>query len=596
MYCIDIEGIGMNALSRYFKSKGYKVSGYDKTPSGLTGQFDITMKKADVERADWILMSSINVILSRRGISLHIKHINDKSMVFRKALILDKDFGVCGENAIFVMVKHLPINNAMISRSIPINLADKLLNDPQFENEFVSMPTLIKFVKIWLTTNKRPKDDYSVSETCRTCYEIVKWNAGLPETDSRKKNLSDSTFWKSLEKLLETYCDTWLSEDEGRAYQQALLTAKYEKDFPKKVKWKIETFCNDRRNWLGLAKNDDIIKDMYQRVCIVLYEDDKKVIKAISQPGALWGYLQTIVKNLFNPAIPKLFFTESFIRNRKKKKGEKIACSYAHLSLYSWSPSELEGILLGEQLYDKRVCPLLRSLIEKYYKPWEENSPGGNIGKYNNDIKDQLRVLFDSIREEREKENKSFPLYSVGLSYDCTAHQSYQRTTEPSSALREIYTPGEELPPDPKPDDGPEPAPDWISYTPLSNTQALGILDEIFSQNDDSEVVRVYRIACYFETRLYKAGRDSDLSKRYAYKLEDLKVFSSECERGSKSYMKNWTIANDKTEEEYTKGAKKAIKENRINNEELFSVIKFFRNCDFIDLYNKEKNTHYDHI
>ncbi len=36
VYFIGIGGIGMSALARYFKCKGYAVSGYDKTPSDIT--------------------------------------------------------------------------------------------------------------------------------------------------------------------------------------------------------------------------------------------------------------------------------------------------------------------------------------------------------------------------------------------------------------------------------------------------------------------------------------------------------------------------------------------------------------------------------
>ena len=36
VYFIGIGGIGMSAIARYYNSKGYKVSGYDKTPSPLT--------------------------------------------------------------------------------------------------------------------------------------------------------------------------------------------------------------------------------------------------------------------------------------------------------------------------------------------------------------------------------------------------------------------------------------------------------------------------------------------------------------------------------------------------------------------------------
>lgn len=38
VYFIGIGGIGMSAIARYFKFKGCKVSGYDRTPSELTGQ------------------------------------------------------------------------------------------------------------------------------------------------------------------------------------------------------------------------------------------------------------------------------------------------------------------------------------------------------------------------------------------------------------------------------------------------------------------------------------------------------------------------------------------------------------------------------
>lgn len=40
IYFIGIGGIGMSALARYFKFKGYKVSGYDRTPSELTAELE----------------------------------------------------------------------------------------------------------------------------------------------------------------------------------------------------------------------------------------------------------------------------------------------------------------------------------------------------------------------------------------------------------------------------------------------------------------------------------------------------------------------------------------------------------------------------
>ena len=40
VYFIGIGGIGMSAGARYFKAKGFAVSGYDKTPSELTGDLE----------------------------------------------------------------------------------------------------------------------------------------------------------------------------------------------------------------------------------------------------------------------------------------------------------------------------------------------------------------------------------------------------------------------------------------------------------------------------------------------------------------------------------------------------------------------------
>ena len=40
VYFVGAGGIGMSALIRYFLSKGKKVAGYDKTPSGLTEQLN----------------------------------------------------------------------------------------------------------------------------------------------------------------------------------------------------------------------------------------------------------------------------------------------------------------------------------------------------------------------------------------------------------------------------------------------------------------------------------------------------------------------------------------------------------------------------
>ena len=39
-YFLGIGGIGMSAIARYFKAKGYNVAGYDRTPSVLTHELE----------------------------------------------------------------------------------------------------------------------------------------------------------------------------------------------------------------------------------------------------------------------------------------------------------------------------------------------------------------------------------------------------------------------------------------------------------------------------------------------------------------------------------------------------------------------------
>ena len=40
IYFLGIGGIGMSAIARYYKFKGYPVAGYDRTPSDLTHELE----------------------------------------------------------------------------------------------------------------------------------------------------------------------------------------------------------------------------------------------------------------------------------------------------------------------------------------------------------------------------------------------------------------------------------------------------------------------------------------------------------------------------------------------------------------------------
>ena len=49
VYFIGIGGIGMSALARYYKFKGYNVAGYDRTPSELTAKLEMIQRRGGLK-------------------------------------------------------------------------------------------------------------------------------------------------------------------------------------------------------------------------------------------------------------------------------------------------------------------------------------------------------------------------------------------------------------------------------------------------------------------------------------------------------------------------------------------------------------------
>ena len=57
IYFIGIGGIGMSAIARYCRFKGYNVSGYDRTPSELTEE----LEKVNTDKEPVDLEGSVSV-------------------------------------------------------------------------------------------------------------------------------------------------------------------------------------------------------------------------------------------------------------------------------------------------------------------------------------------------------------------------------------------------------------------------------------------------------------------------------------------------------------------------------------------------------
>jgi hypothetical protein len=502
----------------------------------------------------------------------------------------DKDFGIINENANFVRNEPFHKHYAMISNNTPSTLVDRLLNDPSFRDEFVSMPELVEIVRLWLKANKRQRNDSDIKETCQTAYEIARWNAGLKDTDTRKKDLSDAKFWTNLPKLIDVYADIWLKQEEGKSYVRDLIQGV----IPDKVKKKIETFCTDRCNWLGLAKNESIVEDMCQEVYLLFF--DKKPFKSINNPGTLWAYLRTTVNHLFSDSQPKLCFTESFLRNRKKTSdGEKDIYSFAHLSIYTWSPTALEKFLINDNLYEERICHPLRSLIEQHYSPDDTDRKARDAAGSNAIIKEEVFKLFESIRKEYEQQDKPFPAVDkddIGLSYDATPRESYLLTKDKTPALRRILSEGVDLPdpnppaprPCPRPDD---PVP--IVYMMLTETEAMDMVDEIFGKlPKENEDLRVLKLELFFDTNYCEKNKKSpELSKYYAQRLEGIGAFKSQEGTSLKNYMSNLYKAKKDIRERFTKGARRLLQNNRYSAEDIIAVIHFFGSHNYYEVYQK---------
>ena len=63
VYFIGIGGIGMSALARYYKFKGFNVAGYDRTPSELTGQLEAEGISVHYEDRPDLIPSDVNETL-----------------------------------------------------------------------------------------------------------------------------------------------------------------------------------------------------------------------------------------------------------------------------------------------------------------------------------------------------------------------------------------------------------------------------------------------------------------------------------------------------------------------------------------------------
>lgn len=92
LYFLGIGGIGMSALARYFKAKGYEVAGYDRTPSPLTHCLENEGISIHYIDAPSLIPENIEFVVLTPAIpanALELKYLHDKNVrIVKRAEVL----------------------------------------------------------------------------------------------------------------------------------------------------------------------------------------------------------------------------------------------------------------------------------------------------------------------------------------------------------------------------------------------------------------------------------------------------------------------------------------------------------------------------
>ena len=120
VYFIGIGGIGMSALARYYHSKGTRVSGYDKTPSSLTGELEKIGIAIHYEENIELIPKDTEMVVYTPAVPKDHKELNyyqqNGYKVVKRSdvlqIITESSFNICiagthGKTTISTMVAHL---------------------------------------------------------------------------------------------------------------------------------------------------------------------------------------------------------------------------------------------------------------------------------------------------------------------------------------------------------------------------------------------------------------------------------------------------------------------------------------------------------
>ena len=174
LYFLGIGGIGMSALARYFKAKGYEVAGYDRTPSPLTHRLEnegISIRYVD---DPGLVPENIEFVVLTPAIpanSLELKYLRDKGVrIVKRAEVLgmlSKEHkalavaGTHGKTTTTALVTHILMTAGKrmsafiggISRNIDSNVVigeDKdefmVMEADEFDHSFLQLSPFVSIV------------------------------------------------------------------------------------------------------------------------------------------------------------------------------------------------------------------------------------------------------------------------------------------------------------------------------------------------------------------------------------------------------------------------------------------------------------------
>ena len=148
VYFIGIGGIGMSAVARFFHSKGVKVSGFDKTPTALTKELEVSGIKIHYEENIDLVPKDAQLVVYTPAVPKDHKELvyyqqRGNKVVKRSdvlQLISESSFNICiagthGKTTITTMVAHLLRDtgfgcNAFLG-GISVNYGTNFWSDPK---------------------------------------------------------------------------------------------------------------------------------------------------------------------------------------------------------------------------------------------------------------------------------------------------------------------------------------------------------------------------------------------------------------------------------------------------------------------------------